>query len=127
MGKEGDEIEQFVQKETEKRAARLEKTKAAKEAKTMTPQAVSQVDDLVDKVNELTVQDTPPTEDQEMVEEEVQEQEEDDDEVSVQEQEIGGKTYLVDPSTKHVYDADAEDAGEPIGIWNEEEDRVDEL
>ena len=127
MGKEGDEIEQFVQKETEKRAARLEKTKAAKEAKTMTPQAVSQVDDLVDKVNELTVQGTPPTEDQEMVEEEVQEEEEDDDEVSVQEQEIGGKTYLVDPSTNHVYDADAEDAGEPIGVWNEEEDRVDEL
>ena len=138
MGKEDEEIEQFVQKETEKRAARLEKTKAAKEAKEMTPQPVSQVDDLVDKVNELTVQDTPPTEDQEMVEEEVHEQEEevqeeeeeedeDDDEVSVQEQEIGGKTYLVDPSTNHVYDADAEDAGEPIGIWNEDEDRVDEL
>ena len=136
MGKEGEEIEQFVQKETEKRAARLEKTKAAKEAKEMTLNLYRKLMTLLIRLMNSPFKILRPLKTKRWLrkksrkrEEEVQEEEEDedDDEVSVQEQEIGGKTYLVDPSTNNVYDADAEDAGEPIGIWNEEDDCVDEL
>ena len=97
----------------------------------MTPQPVSQVDDLVDKVNELTVQDTPPTEDQEWLrkksrKEKDQEEEEDEDDDESQSKSRRSVGACID-RTNNVYDADTKDAGEPIGIWNEEDDCVDEL
>ena len=115
MGKEGAEIDEFVQSETEKRAARLQKTQEAKVAKTKKPEPVA--------VEELTAE----LPEEEADEEEADEEEGDEEgELSVEPQTIGGKEYLVDPETKQVFDADAEEAV-PIGIWNEEDDCVDAI
>ncbi len=120
MGKEGAEIDEFVQSETEKRAARLQKTQEAKVAKTKKPEPVA--------VEELTAELPEEEADEEEADEEEADEEEGDEEgeLSVEPQTIGGKEYLVDPETKQVFDADAEEAV-PIGIWNEEDDCVDAI
>ena len=107
--------------------------KTAKKGKTKKQEQVV-VEELTAEIPEEEASEEEVREDEvaekEVGEEEVGEEEVDDSddegELSVEPKTIGGKEYLVDPDTKQVFDADAEEAV-AIGTWNEEDDCVDPI